>query len=219
MGNTYFTGEDKLSSGATTLSEGIVNYLGNSVNYYVINSSHADTLPASLNANNTVAVAVVAELPYAEYMGDIGNPTQQDDWYQFGATYNQNDYLKLPQNQTLALLFNAKETAAIQALKAKGIKVVTVVYSGRPVILSEGGSSSPYNNSDAVIAAFLPGTLGGAALSNALFGQYIFRQANAGLSNTLTFQWPCNMQEVSSKFTTSRQFSIGYGLPDRSFDQ
>jgi len=88
------------------------------------------------------------------------------------------------------------------------------VYSGRPVILSEGGKRAPLTTSDALIAAFLPGTLGGQAIANAISGDYLFRknEINAGMSNTLTFPWPRNMQEVENHFVSGALYPMGYGL-------
>jgi beta-glucosidase len=213
-GDEYFTGADKISSGATTLEEGIKHALKNrAVNYYYVNKQ-SDALPAHINSKNTVVIALVAEVPYAEFMGDIGNTHTPDKWYDVGAANQYNFYLGLPQSQDLSLKFNANEASAIQTLKEKGIKVVTVVYSGRPIILSEGGSAAPLPNSDAVIAAFLPGTLGGKALAKTIFGGYHFRSAAHGASNTLTFPWPRNMQDVSSHFADGSLFPMGYGLRD-----
>jgi len=163
-GQQYFEGIDKISSGATTLEEGVKAIFKNqSVHFY------NNSIPSDLNKNNTVAIALVAEVPYAEYMGDIANPHQKDPWYEFGVKTKTNNYLGLPQKNTLALNFNPTETKLIQALKQRGIPVVTVVYSGRPMSLNQGGESAPLNNSDALIEAFLPGTLGGEALAKRIF--------------------------------------------------
>lgn len=217
-GNQYFTGADKKSSGATTLEEGIKAKFKQfhiyGVRYFHINSSEQDALPTDINRDNTLVIGLVSEVPYAEFMGDIANPFEPDDWYAMGAANGYNFYLGLPQNQQLALYYSINEGLAISMLKQKfGVPVISVVYSGRPVILSNGNSTiSPLLNSDAIIAAFLPGTLGGQALANSVFGDYHFN--HNGKSNTLTFPWPANMQQVEDHFQSGALFKIGYGLKD-----
>lgn len=205
-GNQYFTGNDKISSGAVTLEEGVKNtFKKQAVNFY-----HDGQFPPNLKANDTIAIALLAEVPYAEFMGDIGNPYKADEWYNMGAANQYNLYYTLPQSQDLSLTFNAEQTKAIQALKQRGIKVITVVYSGRPVILTAGKEAAPLTNSDALIAAFLPGTLGGTAVANAIFGDYHFR--SQGENNTLTFPWPRNMEDINVHFKKGSLFPVGFGL-------
>lgn len=213
-GDQYFTGDDQKSSGALSVEQAIKQTLSDTTQYYYINNATQDTLPATLNAQNSMVVAVVAEAPYTEYMGDIGNDIAPDLWYNIGVGTSANLYMKMPQNKILGLQYSDREAQAIAALKQQAIPIVTVVYSGRPIILSEGGIRSPLNQSDAVIAAFLPGTLGGQALSDAIFGDYRFRSANDKRSNTLTFPWPENMTQVENHFKNGALFPIGYGLQD-----
>lgn len=210
-GNQYFTGKDKISSGATTLEEAIKLVLGKKeVNYYHVNKKQND-VPPTLTSKNTIVISLVSEVPYAEFMGDIGNPEKQDDWYLVGAKNHYNNYMTLPQNQFLGLIFSSEAAEAIQMLKQRKVKIITVVYSGRPVVLTEGDAAAPLTNSDAVIAAFLPGTLGGKALANAIFGDYHFKSDNPQ-SNSLTFPWPRNMSDVANHFEKSALFVVGYGL-------
>jgi beta-glucosidase len=209
-GNQYFTDKDKITSGATTLAEGIQNVLSDQTNYYFLDDRH--TLPADLDPKSTVAIALVSEVPYAEFMGDIGNSHATDHWYELGAENGYNSYLGMPQNTFLGLHFSASEAEAVQQLKQAGIKVITVVYSGRPLVLTDGGVQAPWDNSDSVVAAFLPGTLGGKAIANAIFGDYRFRSKRGGRSNTLTFSWPRNMSDVENHFADGKMFDVGYGL-------
>lgn len=213
-GNEYYTGDDQISSGALTLEQAIKKNLPAETHYYYANTMTQASLPETLNADNSVVIAVVAEAPYAEFMGDIGNNEAPDIWYNVGAENKTNPYFTLPQNQVLGLQYADVEANAIAQLKRQGVSVITVVYSGRPIILSEGGIKAPLENSDAVIAAFLPGTLGGQALSDVIFGDYRFRSANQGQSNTLTFPWPANMSQVENHFSDGALFPVGYGLLD-----
>lgn len=213
-GDQYYTGSDGISSGALTLEQAIKKSLPAETQYYYVNDTTQTPLPATLNANNSVVIAVIAEVPYAEFMGDIGNAEAPDIWYNVGAEGGVNKYLGLPQNQVLNLQFSDLASRAIAALKQQNIAVLTVVYSGRPIILSDGGIKSPLNTSDVVIAAFLPGTLGGKALSDVIFGDYHLRSVNKGRSNTLTFPWPENMMQVENHFSNGALFPVGYGLAD-----
>lgn len=220
--DSYFLGNDRVTSGTTTVEESVRNTLGNSVNYYYVNQSQ-NTLPATpgngLTAANTIIISVVAEPPYAEYMGDIANPNLPDEWYQnIGGPNGYNFYLGMPQASTLELTYSAAEQAAMSLLRNQGIKSITIVYSGRPVIISDPNGNNnpvfPLNNSDAVIAAFLPGSAGGQAIGNAIFGRYLFGSVRTayGTSNTLTFPWPANMGQVENHFANGSLFPVGYGL-------
>ncbi len=73
-------------------------------------------------------------------------------------------------------------------------------------------AQAPLINSDAVLAAFLPGRLDGKALARSVFGDYRFRSQAAGLSNTLTFPWPRNMLDINNHFAAGSLYPIGYGL-------
>lgn len=212
-GNQFFLGDNKQSSGATTLVEGVKALLhGHNVHYYYVINNHKG-LPEHLNPRNTIVIALVAELPYAEYMGDISNPNQADAWYKSGVADGTNPNFGLPQKASLELQFIPVQAKTVSSLHQAGLKVITVVYSGRPVILTEG-EGGPWPLSNAVIAAFLPGTLGGEALANAMFGDYHFKSAANGKSNTLTFPWPRDMTDVENQFSQGTMFDTGYGLAD-----
>lgn len=211
-GDDYFSGDNKTSSGAKTIEEALPAKLGKNINVFHAKDVLAN--PNQFSADNTIVVAVVAEPPYAEYMGDIGNSHQPDIWYDRGAKGGENKYMPLVQSKNLKLEWSKKDAAAVQALRqsiqAKDIRVITIVYSGRPVVLTEGGSRAPFTNSDVVIAAFLPGTLGGDALANAITGNYLFLKN--GYSNRLTFPWPRDMDDVSHHFANGALFPVGFGL-------
>lgn len=208
-GDQYFTDADKVSSGATTLEEGIMDVLKDkNVKFYHVNETSND-VPAQIDGKKTVAISLVSEVPYAEYMGDIANDKIPDRWYRFGATNDYNLYLKMPQSHFLGLNYTSTEASAIRDLRKQGVKIITIVYSGRPLVLTQG-EQAPLQSSDALIAAFLPGTLGGQALSEAIFGQYSFR--NREKSNTLPYPWPRNMQDIEDHFKNGYLFPAGYGL-------
>jgi beta-glucosidase len=94
---------------------------------------------ASNVAGADAIVAVVGELPYAEMKGDRDN-----------------------------LDLAAEDKALIAKAKATGAPVVTILLSGRPLILN-----SALEDSTAFVAAWLPGTEG-LGVTDVLFGDYKF---------------------------------------------
>jgi beta-glucosidase len=119
-------------------------------------------------------VAVVGEQPYAEMKGD-----RQD--------------LSLP----------AEDVALIQRAKQAGVPVITVLLSGRPLILG-----SALEASDAFVAAWLPGTEG-QGVADVLFGA---SKPKGKLPRT----WPRSNdqagQTVANSSATDALFPYGFGL-------
>lgn len=141
-------------------------------------------------SSNTIAIALLAEPPYTEFMGDVDN----DD----------NGFYEINHNQLengLFMQFDDFTLTKIKRLKEKNIPIITVLISGRPMIInhllrSGNDSDAPLNISDAFIAAWLPGTKGGEAIANAIFGNYHFR--NSETANTLPFPWPKDIKQVKT---------------------
>ncbi|MBU5222721.1 glycoside hydrolase family 3 C-terminal domain-containing protein, partial [Vibrio cholerae] len=52
-----------------------------------------------------------------------------------------------------------------EAIKKLNKQIITIIYSGRPLILTD-----VEKNSDALIQAWFPGIMGGKALANILYG-------------------------------------------------
>ncbi|QIA63205.1 glycoside hydrolase family 3 protein [Vibrio astriarenae] len=86
--------------------------------------------------DDTVAIVVIGEDPYAEMFGDI-KANQTLEFATIKSSY-------------------AADLETIKSLKAAGLKVVTVFYSGRPLYVNE-----EINHSEAFVAAWLPGTEAG----------------------------------------------------------
>ena len=82
---------------------------------------------------DTVALVVIGEDPYAEMLGDIGK-TKTLEYSELKRSYR-------------------KDLQLIRELRARGHRVVTVFYSGRPLYVNE-----ELMLSDAFVAAWLPGT-------------------------------------------------------------
>jgi beta-glucosidase len=124
-------------------------------------------------AGATVGVVVIGETPYAEGRGDRAD-------------------LSLAQ----------EDQDAVAAMKSAGIPVVTILVSGRPMIL--GGV---LDKSDALVAAWLPGTEG-QGVADVLFGDY-------KPTGKLSFTWPRTMAQLPLNVNTPNGdplFKYGYGL-------
>jgi beta-glucosidase len=116
-------------------------------------------------------VAVVGELPYAERKGDRTN-----------------------------LDLAADDIALIQRARAPGAPVITILLSGRPLVLS-----SSLDSSDAFLAAWLPGTEG-QGVADVLFGDY---KPTGKLPRT----WPRNNSQLSVQYRSETPlFPYGFGL-------
>jgi beta-glucosidase len=124
-------------------------------------------------AGATVGMVVIGEQPYAEGNGD---------------------------RTDLALA--QEDVDAVANMKAAGIPVVAILFSGRPMIL--GGV---LDQADAVVAAWLPGTEG-EGIADVLFGD--FRP-----TGKLSFAWPRSMAQVARHPGDKEYdplFGFGYGL-------
>lgn len=121
-----------------------------------------------------VAVVVFGEAPYAEGQGDI--PTLE---YQPG---------------------DKADLALLKRLKARGIPVVSVFLSGRPLWVNP-----EINASDAFVAAWLPGSEGG-AVADVLIGD-TQGKPRRDFQGRLSFAWP-----NSAAHGAAPLFQLGYGL-------
>jgi beta-glucosidase len=127
---------------------------------------------ASAVGDADVIVAVVGEMPYAEMKGDRAN-----------------------------LNLSKADAALIAKAKATGKPVVTILYSGRPLVLN-----SALGNSDALVAAWLPGTEG-QGVADDLFG-------DAKFTGKLPRTWPASNDHVRSGDPAAPAFAYGFGLSD-----
>jgi beta-glucosidase len=247
-GNLLWRGKNKKTSAATTLAESLKRALPKATFLYplaaqasigegiVKNQKFVTKLKQSahhMNTHNTVIINTMAEVPYAELMGDINNPYCRDNSHEarYGCLYNghYNAYLPNQQKSSLQIGFDPVTRHVLKMLASKEIPLVSILLSGRPMIIDQG--DNPLARSQAFIAAWLPGTSGGQALANALLGKYIFcggtsknsnGQCHKNSANTLTVDWPRSMTSlghfpvygVGRGVETLRHplFGIGYGL-------
>jgi len=157
-------GTGEITTGGTTILAGI--------RQAVSPETQVTYSPDAANITNADAViAVVGELPYAEWRGNM-----------FGLDLDSGD------------------AALVEQARASGAPVVTLLLSGRPLILG-----SALDNSDALIAAWLPGTEG-QGVADVLFGDY-------KPTGRLPRIWPRDWgQAAANDMTGEPLFPFGFGL-------
>lgn len=118
------------------------------------------------------AIVVVAEKPYAEMKGDTKD-------------------LRLPE----------ADAALIGKVKSAGVPVITILLSGRPLILGR-----TLERTDALIAAWLPGTEG-QGVADVLYG-------DCKPTGKLPRNWPRANEQLTGQPTVKNDplFPIGFGL-------
>lgn len=123
------------------------------------------------------AIVVVGETPYAEGQGDNTNPT-----------------------------LSSADFAAIAAVKSANVPFVVVLFSGRPLILTDSKGVSALDSADAFIAAWLPGTEGD-GIADVLFGDY-------KPTGKLSFTWPATVAQIPIHEGDGQTplFPFGHGL-------
>lgn len=118
-------------------------------------------------------VAVIGETPYSEMLGDRAD-----------------------------LALGADDAAAVQRAAESGVPVITVLISGRPLVLGE-----VLDASSAVVAAWLPGTEG-QGVADVLFGDH-------PPTGRLAFSWPRSVDQGPLGHGGGDRdplFPLGYGL-------
>lgn len=143
--------ENKISDfpGATTLKIALEKQIG---------AENIVTKLADTDAQ-TIAIVAIGEDPYAENVGDI-KAHQTLKFSSLKAAY-------------------AADLKTVKDLKAAGMKVVTVFFSGRPMYVNE-----EINHSDAFIAAWLPGTEAGGITD------VLYQKGGADFTGRLSYSWP-----------------------------
>lgn len=130
--------------------------------------------------NYDVGVVVVGEKAYAEGVGDVGNPS----------------------SPTISLELSAADQTTITNVRSKVDKLVVLVVSGRPQIVSNQLSSI-----DALVASWLPGSEG-EGVADVLFGTEPF-------TGRLPVTWPATASQVPINVGDANYapaFPYGWGL-------
>jgi beta-glucosidase len=148
-----------------------------------------------------VAIVVIGENPYAEGMGDVRsgsgpvplgsahpNAAPRASLHPYAATLVHRDN-------------HPEDLAAIERIRARGIPVVTVLVSGRPLVINDELAAS-----DAFVAAWLPGSEG-AGVTDVLFGDH-------APQGRLTFSWPRTDADRINRGDAGADplFPYGFGL-------
>ena len=146
-----------------------------------------------------VAIVVVGETPYAEGLGDIRDG--DDVIIQAGSQINGQVKVLEPYGDSLELCkLHPEDLATIQSITERGVPVVTVLISGRPMLVQPELDASA-----AFIAAWLPGSEG-QGVGDVLFGDYPF-------TGKLSFSWPRDAEPVNrGDLSYDPLFPYGYGL-------
>ncbi|WKB55387.1 glycoside hydrolase family 3 N-terminal domain-containing protein [Eleftheria terrae] len=136
-------------------------------------------------ADYQAVVAVIGEAPYAEGAGDIGRTGTLEHARRHPA-----------------------DLAVLERVQGHGVPVVTVLMSGRPLWINK-----ELNRSDALVAAWLPGTEGKGV------ADLLFRKADGSVNHDFTgklsFSWPkqaCQVALNRGDAGAAPLFAYGYGL-------
>lgn len=147
-----------------------------------------------------VAIVVIGETPYAEGLGDVrsGEHLIVEAGSQIKGSMN----VLAPYGDTLELAkLHPEDLETIKVITGKGIPVVTVLVSGRPLVVGR-----ELEQSAAFVAAWLPGSEG-RGIADVLFGDFDFQ-------GKLSFSWPENNDFLCSanERKSPPLFGLGYGL-------
>jgi beta-glucosidase len=149
-----------------------------------------DSLGQGSHPDADAVIIVVGETPYAEFFGDIGDGKGK---HQLTLSDSQQHY--------------------ISHYASQGLKVVTVLVSGRPLVVNKQLAQS-----QAFVAAWLPGSEGD-GIAQVLFGEYDFK-------GKLPHSWPKSITDYNNKFgpnywdnSITPLFPFGYGLTYRPQDK
>ncbi|WP_034594472.1 glycoside hydrolase family 3 protein [Hamadaea tsunoensis] len=126
-----------------------------------------------LDSSYKVAIAVLGEKPYAEYQGDRPD----------------------------GLSLDAEDLATLDALRGKGVPVVVVLVSGRPLDIA-----TQLPGWAGLVEAWLPGTEG-AGVADVLFGDY---KPTGKLPDTWMKSF--SQQPINDKDGKTPLFPLGFGL-------
>jgi beta-glucosidase len=147
-----------------------------------------------------VAVVVIGENPYAEGMGDVRASDQVI--VESGSMIRGQMKVLEAYGTTLELArLHPEDLATIRSIAERGVPVVAVLVSGRPLVVNQ-----ELANSAAFVAAWLPGSEG-KGVADVLFGAHDFQ-------GRLSFSWPKDDLQRANVGDADYDplFEFGYGL-------
>jgi beta-glucosidase len=180
--------------GGTSIWEGIHEMIASAVLSTGIKGADADP------DQHDVAIVVIGEEPYAEGLGDIRSSDHVI--VEAGSQINGSMNVLSPYGHTLELAkLHPEDLETIKTINGKGIPVITVLVSGRPLVIGK-----ELEESAAFVAAWLPGSEG-QGVADVLFGDFDFQ-------GKLSFSWPQSDAQLSVTTGKNRTplFPLGYGL-------
>jgi beta-glucosidase len=179
------SGNDAIEGG-TSIWEGIRDAMPNA--QLAIDGAGAD------RGLYDAAIVVVGEKPYAEGMGDIRDGARVAS----GAAIGLKTAELAPYGPSLALAdLHPEDLATIERIAATGVPVVTVLVSGRPLVVERELAAST-----AFVAAWLPGSEG-QGVADVLLGDFDFE-------GRLSFTWPA--ESSLDPLAGPARFPRGFGL-------
>jgi beta-glucosidase len=186
------SGNDAIEGG-TSIWEGIQQVAPNAV--LSEDGSAADS------QDFDVAFVVIGERPYAEGLGDV----RSDATVARGSTPERPDLVLKPYSDTLELaVTHPEDLQVIKRIAEKGIPVVAVLVSGRPLVVNQELQAST-----AFVAAWLPGSEG-QGVADVLLGDFDFQ-------GRLSFSWPKHTDQNPNRGEEPYDplYPYGYGLTYR----
>ena len=147
-----------------------------------------------------VAIVVVGENPYAEGMGDIRR--NDDVVVEAGSMIRGEVKVLQAYGTTLELAkTHPEDLQTIRTIAQRGVAVVCVLVSGRPLVVNQELESSK-----AFVAAWLPGSEG-KGVAEVIFGDYDFQ-------GRLSFSWPKDDEQQLNIGDANYDplFEFAYGL-------
>ncbi|GAA3158910.1 exo 1,3/1,4-beta-D-glucan glucohydrolase [Planomonospora alba] len=159
----------------TTILGGLREALGEADVTFSENADGVD--PSAYDA----VIAVIGETPYAEGVGDLSRRTLE------------------------AAKLYPGDLAVLDKVAGKGVPVVTVYVTGRPLWVNK-----ELNRSDAFVVAWLPGTEGGGVADLLVQGRH-----REGYTGKLPYSWPksaCQTPLNPGEEGYDPLFPLGYGL-------
>ncbi|MDD9894528.1 MAG: glycoside hydrolase family 3 protein [Gammaproteobacteria bacterium] len=185
------TGNDSVEGG-TSVWEAIKGI--SSAAEYSIDGQSAD------RSRHDVAIVVIGENPYAEGMGDIR--AGDDVIIEAGSMIRGKMNVLEPYGSSLELAeLHPQDLETITTIAEKGIPVVCVLISGRPLVVN-----AELEKSHAFVAAWLPGSEG-QGVTDVLFGEHDFQ-------GKLSFSWPKHkdQQQNVGQANYDPLFPYGFGM-------
>ena len=168
----------------------------------------SDTTAADFPNGQTIGRAIAAQVGAAggsAQLSEHGSFTQRPDVAV--VVLGENPYAEFQGDvPDLAYRATAEETALISRLKAQGIKIVTVFLSGRPLF-----ASPLINQSDALVAAWLPGTQGN-GVADVLVAQASGKPLR-DFTGRLPFAWPADARSPIAAPLFMRGYGLSYARP------